>query len=60
MPSGILTELKADRLLGCGFDEVERTAYLPKDLGIDRGDTVTVAGSGAIVAGDWAVGGNVS
>lgn len=31
-------------VLGCGFDEVERAAYLPKDLLIDRGDTVTVAG----------------
>jgi hypothetical protein len=31
-------------VIGCGHDEEERAAYLPKDLLIDRGDTVTVAG----------------
>ena len=31
-------------VLGCGHDAVERSAYIPKDLSIDRGDTVAVAG----------------
>lgn len=31
-------------VLGCGFDDVERVAYIPKVLSVDVGDTVTVAG----------------
>lgn len=36
-------------VIGCGFDDVERTAYLPKDLLLDVGDEITVAGSLEVV-----------
>lgn len=31
-------------VLGAGLDDVERAAYVPKDLRVDKGDRVTVVG----------------